>query len=88
MNLENEEKIKIKAYSFTELAVIYSADRSKKNATTILNKWIKINKKLRTELKKLGYDPCKKGRKTIFTPKMVKLVFENLNPPEQNYRDE
>ena len=29
MNLENEEKIKIKAYSFTELAVIYSADRSK-----------------------------------------------------------
>jgi hypothetical protein len=85
MNLADEVITKIKSYTFTEIAVMYFPQTGKTNARRNLRNWIKTNKNLKIELKNLGYNSDERGRKTIFTPKMVEIIFKNFNPPESNY---
>lgn len=72
-----EKTFKIKAYGFGELAQLYNPHSSPKSANETLHRWIKLNKQLRVDLKKLGFYPGIR----ILSPKMVELIVAAVGEP-------
>lgn len=70
---KKEKKFKIKAYSKTELAGLYSCD------IRTMKKWIDINLKLKKELAKAGYT---NGQRTLLTPAQVKVFVKYIGEPQ------
>lgn len=56
-----EEKFKVRAYGYGELALLYFPNSSKVNATTQFSRWIRQNENLKMKLFELGYKPKKKS---------------------------
>ena len=71
------EKKKVKAYTKTELAIMYSPDLKIDSAIRRLRNWINHNKPLCRDLDALCYNK----RAQIFTPAQVELIFHYLGEP-------
>lgn len=72
-----EEKFKVRAYGYGELALLYFPNSSKVSATTQFGRWIRQNEILKLQLFELGYKPKKK----ILTPSQVKLIADVFGEP-------
>lgn len=72
-----EEKFKVRAYGYGELALLYFPNSSKVSATTQFSRWIRQNENLKMKLFELGYKP-----KKILTPCQVKLIVDFFGEPE------
>jgi hypothetical protein len=72
-----EKEFTIRTYGFSELALLYFPNSTKKSASTQLGRWMRQNDKLKMQLLELGYMP----RKKILTPVQVKLIVELFGKP-------
>ena len=72
-----EEKFKVRALGFGELAQLYFPNISKKSASIQLSRWLKINVELNKNLSVYGF---KNGQK-LLTPKQVELIVNYLGEP-------
>jgi hypothetical protein len=72
-----EKEFTIRTYGFSELALLYFPNSTKKSASTQLGRWMRQNDKLKMQLLELGYMP----RKKILTPIQVKLIVELFGEP-------
>lgn len=50
-----EEKFKVRAFGYGELALLYFPNNTKKSASTQLGNWIRLNEPLFNKLKQYGY---------------------------------
>lgn len=72
-----KDKFKIRSYGYGELALLYFPNNSKRSASTQLGTWIRMNEKLKSDLKNAGFFPGKK----ILTPKQVELIVSAIGEP-------
>ena len=72
------EKFTIKSYWLAELAMLYRPRSSQRSATRTLRNWIKKNKELSAELKKMKYD---ERRTRLLTPNQVCTIVQFLGEP-------
>lgn len=73
----DDEKFKIKAYGFGELAQLYLPDATPMSASNRLRIWITRNGSLMNKLQLIGYV---KGAK-LLTPEMVKEIVGVIGEP-------
>jgi len=73
----NEKDFKIQSYGFGELARMFCPKSTSKSANETLNRWIKLNKQLNSDLKKQGFYP---GLRNL-SPKMVELIVVAIGEP-------
>ena len=72
-----EDSFKIRSYGFCELAQLYFPNIAKKSASIQLGRWIRMDKKLATELFQAGLKP----RQRILTPLQVEIVVKIIGKP-------
>ena len=72
-----EEKFKVRAYGYAELALLYFPNSSKVSPTTQFGRWIRQNENLKMQLLELKYKPKKK----ILTPSQVQVIVDFLREP-------
>ena len=72
-----EEKFKVRAFGYGELAQLYFPNIAKHSATIQLSRWIRLNEKLQVELKASGHKPWQK----LLTPKQVELIINAIGEP-------
>lgn len=72
-----DENFKIKSYGFGELAQLYFPNIAKKSASIQFGRWIRVDKKLASELFEAGYKP----RQKILTPLQVEIVIKIIGEP-------
>lgn len=72
-----EQKFKIKAYGFGELAQLYFPNIAIKSASFQLTKWINENYELSKKLEELG----KKPKQKILNPNQVKAIVSIMGEP-------
>ena len=72
-----EEKFKVRAFGYGELAQLYFPTSSKRSASVQFRRWIIHNKRLLTELTNTGYMPGVR----LLTPKQVGVIVEHLGEP-------
>lgn len=72
-----EDKFKIKSYGYGELALLYFPNNTPKSASVQLRTWIRLNEKLKNELKESGFATGKK----ILTPKQVEIIIKFIGEP-------
>ena len=72
-----EEKFKVRAFGYGELAQLYFPQITKQSATIQLRRWIRINEKLREALIASGYRRWQK----ILTPKQVEIIIHFIGEP-------
>jgi len=73
----DDDKFRIKAYGFGELAQRYLPDATPMSASNRLRIWITRNKTLMDKLEHLGY--VKRTR--LLTPEMVKAIVAVIGEP-------
>lgn len=72
-----EEKIPVKSYGFTELALLYNPDLQPASAAQSLKRWIHHNPQLTAALQDAGW---RKGQRKI-TPLQTDQIFRFLGRP-------
>ena len=72
-----EDKFKIKSYGYGELAQMYFPQVTKQSATIQFRRWIRLNEKLKIDLKAAGYKRWQK----ILTPKQVEILVMVFGEP-------
>jgi hypothetical protein len=72
-----EEKFKVRAFGYGELAQIYFPQITKQSATVQFRRWIRINEELQKELKASGFKRFQK----LLTPKQVEIIIKFIGEP-------
>lgn len=72
-----EEKFKVRAFGYGELAQIYFPQITKQSATVQFRRWIRINEELQKELKASGFKRFQK----LLTPKQVEIIVKFIGEP-------
>lgn len=72
-----EEKFKVRAFGYGELAQIYFPQITKQSATVQFRRWIRINEDLQKELKASGFKRFQK----LLTPKQVEIIIKFIGEP-------
>lgn len=72
-----EEKFKVRAFGYGELAQLYFPQISKHSATIQFRRWILLNEKLHEELSASGHKRWQK----ILTPKQVEIIIHFIGEP-------
>lgn len=72
-----EEKFKVRAFGYGELAQIYFPQITKQSATVQFRRWIRINEELQKELKDSGFKRFQK----LLTPKQVEIIIKFIGEP-------
>ena len=72
-----EEKFKVRAFGYGELAQLYFPNISKKSASAQLRRWIKLSETALPKLQNLGYKP---GHRLLM-PAHVKVIIEEFGEP-------
>lgn len=72
-----EEKFKVRAFGYGELAQLYFPNILKKSASAQLRRWIKLNKKVMPMLISYGYKPGNR----LLTPAHVKVIVDEFGEP-------
>ena len=70
-------QFKIRSYGYSELALLYFPNSTKKSASTQLCRWVRQNEGLENRLAEFGFKP----RKKILTPKQVELIIDFFGEP-------
>lgn len=73
----DEDKIPVKSYGFTELALLYNPDLQPASAAQSLKRWINYNPRLTAALREAGW---RKGQRKI-TPLQSEQIFRFLGRP-------
>ena len=69
--------MEIKSYGKSELAMMYRPGLTKDSAWRTLKNWIRRNRTIGRELKRLGY----KSHDRLFTAEMVRVIVRELGEP-------
>ena len=72
-----EEKFKVRAFGYGELAQLYFPNISKKSASAQLRRWIKLSTTVLPKLQTLGYKPGNR----LLTPAHVKVIIDEFGEP-------
>ena len=72
-----DEKFKVRALGFGELAQLYFPNISKKSASAQLRRWIQTSKRVLPMLESIGYKPGVR----ILTPAHVKVIVDEFGEP-------
>lgn len=72
-----EEKFKVRAFGYGELAQLYFPNISKKSASAQLRRWIKLSSNVLPMLQTLGYKPGNR----LLTPAHVKVIVDEFGEP-------
>lgn len=72
-----EEKFKVRAFGYGELAQLYFPNISKKSASAQLRRWIKLSTTVLPMLQTLGYKPGNR----LLTPAHVKVIIDEFGEP-------
>lgn len=72
-----EEKFKVRAFGYGELAQLYFPNVSKKSASAQLRRWIKLSTKVLPMLQSIGYKPGNR----LLTPAHVKVIVDEFGEP-------
>ncbi|MEX0635621.1 MAG: DUF4248 domain-containing protein [Ferruginibacter sp.] len=72
-----EDKFRIKAYGYGELAQLYFPNITKKSASAQLRRWIKASATVLPMLESIGYKPGIR----LLTPAQVKVIVEEFGEP-------
>jgi len=74
---ERAEPFRIRCYSKTELALLYTPNRKKEHVWRMMHNWILRCKPLNKALKESGLTPSTR----ILSPRQVQLIVEHLGEP-------
>ena len=69
--------MEIRSYGKSELALMYRPGLTKSSAWKTLRNWIRRNRVIKRELRRLGY----KSRDKLFTAEMVRVIVQELGDP-------
>lgn len=72
-----EEKFKVRAFGYGELAQLYFPQIAKHSASIQFRRWIRINEELQKELKASGFKRFQK----LLTPKQVEIIIKFIGEP-------
>lgn len=72
-----EDKFKVRAFGYGELAQLYFPNITKKSASAQLRRWINVSNKVKTMLENLGYKPGNR----LLTPAHVKVIIDEFGEP-------
>ena len=72
-----DDKLRIRAYTVGELALLYNPHLSRRGAIMQLWRWINYKGVLRNKLDELGYYPGIR----CFTPRQVACIVDHLGDP-------
>lgn len=73
----SEEKFKVRAFGYGELAQLYFPNISKKSASAQLRRWIKLSNTVLPMLQTLGYKPGNR----LLMPSHVKIIVDEFGEP-------
>lgn len=73
----SEEKFKVRAFGYGELAQLYFPQIAKPSATIQFRRWIRLNEKLQEELAASGHKRWQK----LLTPKQVEIIIRFIGEP-------
>ncbi len=72
-----EDKFKVRAFGYGELAQLYFPQITKQSATIQFRRWIRINNPLQIELTSNGFRKFQK----MLTPKQVEIIIKYIGEP-------
>ena len=72
-----EDKFKVRAFGYGELAQLYFPNITKKSASAQLRRWINVSNKVKPMLENLGYKPGIR----LLTPAHVKVIIDEFGEP-------
>ncbi len=72
-----EDKFKVRAFGYGELAQLYFPNITKKSASAQLRRWIKMSEAVMPMLLNLGYKPGNR----LLTPAHVKVIIDEFGEP-------
>ncbi len=72
-----EDKFKVRAFGYGELAQLYFPQITKQSATIQFRRWILINNPLQIELTSHGFRKFQK----MLTPKQVEIIIKYIGEP-------
>ncbi len=72
-----EDKFKVRAFGYGELAQLYFPQITKQSATIQFRRWIRINNSLQIELTSNGFRKFQK----MLTPKQVEIIIKYIGEP-------
>jgi len=72
-----EDKFKVRAFGYGELAQLYFPQITKQSATIQFRRWIRINNPLQKELTTYGFKKFQK----MLTPKQVEIIIKYIGEP-------
>ena len=72
-----EEKFKVRAFGYGELAQLYFPNISKKSASAQLRRWIRLSKTVLPMLESYGFKPGLR----LLTPAQVKVIVDEFGEP-------
>ncbi len=72
-----EDKFKVRAFGYGELAQLYFPQITKQSATIQFRRWIRINNPLPIELNSNGSRKFQK----MLTPKQVEIIIKYIGEP-------
>lgn len=72
-----EDKFKVRAFGYGELAQLYFPNITKKSASAQLRRWINVSTNVKSMLENLGYKPGIR----LLTPAHVKVIIDEFGEP-------
>ncbi len=72
-----EDKFKVRAFGYGELAQLYFPQITKQSATIQFRRWIRINNPLQIALTSNGFRKFQK----MLTPKQVEIIIKYIGEP-------
>jgi hypothetical protein len=72
-----EDKFKVRAFGYGELAQLYFPNITKKSASAQLRRWINVSTNVKPMLENLGYKPGNR----LLTPAHVKIIIDEFGEP-------